>query len=525
MPKKFTEQEKAQARLLYLQGDRPEDIAEHIGCSARMVRNWAKKFGWDKELLNRKDNLTEIDTMLNRALKKAATPRNVKNIAMLVNARKTLTKFAPPPKPVVKPAILNAISQDILKKVLVPEYGLYEYQREFLQSICRFRKIIKARQIGFSYGCLALQALLGVTAGRNQLIVSASEKQALIVLGYVKEHMKKLEIFPTEKPTKTEIVFGGYSIIALPNNFRSLEGFNGDLIFDEFHLYHNQRRIWTSVVPSITAVGGSVTICGIPFLAGSFWWEIVEEYKGKWKQFELYKMTIHDAVKRGMVVPGGIDELRELYDSESWAMMFECQWSEDGKSLLGWDLLHEIATGSEVRIWDGQIYCGVDVGRTNDKTAVVNIGIIEDGTFRLLHYEAKKNMPFEQQRMWLEDIFRMYNIVRMNIDETGIGKHLAEQLTTAHPRNAYAKHFTRELKEILALNLLKLCEDKQLILPNDLELLSQLHAVKKKSTPSGQITYDAARDESGHADLFWAVALAVDGLSKKDSSGWEVAVW
>ena len=64
--------------------------------------------------------------MLNRALKKAPTPRDVKNIAMLANARKTLTKFAPPPKPVVKPAILNAISQNILKKVLVPEYGLYE---------------------------------------------------------------------------------------------------------------------------------------------------------------------------------------------------------------------------------------------------------------------------------------------------------------------------------------------------------------------------------------------------------------
>ena len=46
--------------------------------------------------------------------------------AMLANARKTLTKVAPPPKAVVKPAILNAISQDLLKKVLAPEYGLYE---------------------------------------------------------------------------------------------------------------------------------------------------------------------------------------------------------------------------------------------------------------------------------------------------------------------------------------------------------------------------------------------------------------
>ena len=59
-----------------------------------------------------------------------------------------------------------------------------------------------------------------------------------------------------------EIIFGKHSIRVLPNNFRSIQGFHGDFIFDEFHLYHS--RIWTSVVPSITAVGGSVTICGIP---------------------------------------------------------------------------------------------------------------------------------------------------------------------------------------------------------------------------------------------------------------------
>ena len=64
--------------------------------------------------------------MLSKALKKSPTAQNVRTIAMLANVRKRLTKVAPPPKAVVKPAILNAISQDILKKVLAPEYGLYE---------------------------------------------------------------------------------------------------------------------------------------------------------------------------------------------------------------------------------------------------------------------------------------------------------------------------------------------------------------------------------------------------------------
>ena len=44
-----------------------------------------------------------------------------------------------------------------------------------------------------------------------------------------------------------------------------------------------------------------------------------------------------------MIIPGGIDELRELYDSESWAMMFGCLNVNGLKMvLLNWDLLHEI---------------------------------------------------------------------------------------------------------------------------------------------------------------------------------------
>ena len=67
-------------------------------------------------------------------------------------------------------------------------------------------------------------------------------------------------------------------------------------------------------------------------------------------------------------------------------------------------------------------------------------------------------------------------------------------------------------KSRLALNLLKLAEDRKLILPNDPGVLAQMHSVQK--VISGQsIKYDADRDDDGHGDLFWAVALAADGRS------------
>lgn len=57
--------------------------------------------------------------------------------------------------------------------------------------------------------------------------------------------------------------------------------------------------------------------------------------------------------------------------------------------------------------------------------------------------------------------------------------------------------------------------------PNDPDVLARLHAVEKLVSGSA-IKYDAARDESGHGDLFRAVALAADGRagSGAGAGGW-----
>ena len=250
---------------------------------------------------------------------------------------------------------------------------------------------------------------------------------------------------------------------------------------------------------------------------------MVTQHKGKWKNWSRYKINIHDAIAQGMPLPDGVAELKTLFDSDSWAMLYECQWAEDGSALLGWDMLHKLATDNEIRIWADPVYCGVDVGRTNDRFAVANVGMV-GANYRLLHMDLEKNLPFSEMRHLLDDVFRKYPVKRMNIDSTGLGMQLAEEVVKEHSGIAVGKHFSRPLKEKLALNLLKLCEDEQLILPNDPALLAQLHSIKKKATATG-ITYDADRDSTGHADGFWALALAVEGLSKRYSSGWGVAVW
>jgi phage FluMu gp28-like protein/transposase-like protein len=521
--KRYSPEEKEQAKQAFLKGETPEEIAKWLGCSARIVRVWAKKMNWYDQLNKRRKIGDNLESQIALLLSKEDTSySNAKRIAMLTNALKRLRSIAPPPNKSQKPIVKQTMSAELLERMLAPDYGLYSYQKAFLKSEARFVKVLKARQTGYSYGCLAPKALLRAVAGRNQLIVSASEYQSRIVLGYIQTHMERLEIFADEITDKG-LVINGTSITALPANFRTIQGNPGDVILDEFAWLHRQKRVWSAIVPSITQVGGTVTVCSTPFVPGNLFWEIITEHKGKYTNFESHKLTIHDAIEQGMPIPGGLEELRSLFDSESWAMLYECQWAEDGSSLLSWDLLHDLASATETRFWDAPIYVGVDVGRTNDRFAVACVGKEEDG-FRLLHLELHKSLSFAKQRQVLESLFERYHVKRMGIDRTGLGMQLSEEVVNAHPGVAVGRYFSRGFKERLALNLLKLCEDKRLVLYNDPVLLTQLHAVKKKATATG-ISYDADRDETGHADGFWALALAVEGLSRSLEKSVVIEVW
>ena len=522
---RYTESQRNWAKDAYISGEIIDDIAKSIGCTDKTIRNWRNKEKWDNQLQENRLIHSQIKAQIKKlAATKVMTEAKAKRLAMLTNSLTRLQKLSPTASPIkaTKTKVRTKKSREILERFVSDDYGLYSYQKDFLMSSSRFMKILKARQIGYSYGCLAPRAILNAIEGRDQLIISASEDQAKQVLNYILIHLERLGIEPNKASDKT-VTIGKAVITALPNNFRTIQGRPGDVILDEFAWYQKPKRIWDALVPSITACGGSLVVCSTPFVPGNMFWELMTEYKGKYSNFESSSVNIHQAIEMGMPLPGGLDELRSLFDSDSWAMLYECQWADDGSALLSWDLLNEIATSSKTSHWDGQVYIGVDVGRKNDRFAIAIVGEPEKNHFRLLKLELYKNINFADQRQHLENIFNNFHVKRMIIDQTGIGMQLAEEIMTAHSDVTEGRWFTRKSKERMALGLLKLSEDKNLSIYNDSLLLAQLHAVKKKATATG-ITYDAERDSSGHGDGFWALALAVENLSRQITHGGEIEV-
>jgi len=514
-PAAFGDEHHAKARELYLLGDSAQSVADAIGCSRCTVQRWVKEGKWRDELSQRRNTIIQLDAEIARLAAKASRGNNPGKLNSLTKARSRVAKATPAPKP--RPTVQRAVHETTLKTVLDDAYGLFLYQKEFLLSEARYRCILKARQIGFSF-IMALACVLGAMAGRNQLVVSASRDQAQIVLAHARRHCERLNI-PLEEDTADLLRINGCEIRALAANFRTIQGYAGDLWLDEFAWHLKPDRIWNAVLPSITQVGGRVTVCSTPFLPGNLFWKIAENDHGRWGHFERQRITIHDAIAQGMPLPGGMEELRLNFTLDAWKMFFECEYADDGSALLPWEMLQALAVEDISLYRVGRVKAGLDVGRLHDRTAIVLSGEEMDqvsglysGRFALFHNEQHKGLPFDAQRTLVAGLDRRHDIIEWAVDKTGLGFNLAEDLQKDMGSRVRPVWFTAQLKEKLALNLLKLAEDKKLILPNDPDFLAALHSVKKIARQSG-VGYDAGRDGDGHGDLFWAAALANEGRS------------
>ena len=130
-----------------------------------------------------------------------------------------------------------------------------------------------------------------------------------------------------------------------------------------------------------------------------------------------------------------------------------------------------------------------------------------------------ENTPFAEQLQAARELLLLradvgtmhespFLIRRACIDATGIGAPLAEALEREFGPRVEPVVFTAAVKEDLAFRTKRRMEARLTLLPDTREVRRAFSAVKKFVTPSGNLRFDAARTDAGHADEFWAKALA-----------------
>jgi hypothetical protein len=194
-------------------------------------------------------------------------------------------------------------------------------------------------------------------------------------------------------------------------------------------------------------------------------------------------------------------------------------------------------------------FIGVDVGRNHDITV---ISVLEKSSdlFFVRVILRLRNVRLPQQQQFLEVACRSPRFAAAQIDMTGLGLGLFEythqrfgdrirglNFASSIPLHSFLNRpqFAQrtsfygapdsrrgwepkignvKVPELLALRLVDLYESRRIKHPIDTQLREDLRKPERITAADGRVSITASRDENGHADHFWSLALALDAAMR-----------
>ena len=421
---------------------------------------------------------------------------------------------------------------------------LEAYQVAFLNDRSRFRWVTKSRQVGFSF-LLSLEALARchLRESHTSVFVSFNLEEAKDRILLARQVFEELPLAYQKKlvvDSKTELAFessGAHRrlsrIISVPS--KAPRGKKGDIYLDELAHYLNDREVYRGSTALILRSNGQLTGCSTPLGRRGIFWEIAREEIRKYPHHTrqdvpwwLCRFFCTDTARAAIEAPDMPTEERverfgkpaivEQFDSldlDDFRQELECLFVDESYSFFPYDLILPNTTDDVVLADDftdvpapqGRIVAGFDVGRTRDRSELAVFEEVEGRfTCRLLRTYAEA--PFAEQDADLRRLLEVLPVARLSIDRSGIGMNLAENLARDFPQ-VVAENFTNEAKERWATDFKILLQRREVVLPRNRELVAQVHSIKKRVLGSGKVAFDAERTaRGGHADRFWAIALA-----------------
>ncbi len=433
------------------------------------------------------------------------------------------------------------------------------YQRRWLEDSSRLKIMEKARQVGVSwttaYNVVRQQALAKTPL--DAWISSRDEIQARLFLEDCRRFAEILNLASKEKgeaileeegrqSAYTLTLSNGRRIHSLSSNPDAQAGKRGTRILDEFALHPDPRQLYSIALPGLTW-GGRLEIISTHRGSQNFFFELIQEarHAGNPKGFSLHRVTLEDALNEGFLerlqlkLPeedprrfmdrgSYFDWIRKsCADEEIFRQEYMCEPADELSAFLSFDLISACEYPSqenwEINLSESshhqkEYYLGVDVGRDHDLSVFWLIEL-NNGLFFTRSLQCLQNSPFYEQAEVLDEYLKLSGLKRVCIDQTGIGRQLAEEAIRRYgPYRVEGLSFTASLKESLAYPVRVAFESKNLRIPSSNVLRADLRSIKKEVTSAGHLRFFAERSKAGHADRFWALALALHAAGQKNKS-------
>lgn len=423
---------------------------------------------------------------------------------------------------------LLKIANTIFKKKY--KQPMYEYQEDIFNTRNVNRVINKSRQVGIS-NILSCQHLLdSIFNDTTEVVVSPSQRQSKHLLEYAYEFLNILRddfTIPTIEETKTSIIFsGGGQFHSFPNSPSTIRGIRAHHItFDEYAHFTcgTDKEMQDAILPSMSR-GGSVTYNSTPFGDMNIYcklWKDKEKYDFKrilvnWRQCPDMTEEKIAQIHKEIGEDAFLQEYENKFLSDMEGQEFPLKLIE---GCIDYDL--EFNSDPALSFNKASSYVGgVDIGRKHDLTALITLEK-KEGKYYANYKRTMKDAEYDEQKNFMRYILNNARFDNFWVDASGIGNDIAETLRKEFRVSSLI--FNNENKQELVTNLKNMMQQGKIKFPNDTQLINSIRAIQRQYTANNFIRFDAPRDiETGHADLFFALALAVYKQNKTNRGGFKL---
>ncbi|MBS0599589.1 MAG: terminase family protein [Proteobacteria bacterium] len=427
-----------------------------------------------------------------------------------------------------------------------PQATFLPFQTRWINDHSRLKLAQKPRQVGWSwsaaYAAVRRTAMKG--AKYDQWVSSRDETQARLFIEDCKLWADVLQLGAgdfgeevldgSDKQTAYALRFANdRRIHSMSSNPDAQAGKRGGRILDEFALHKDPRKLWAIAYPGITW-GGQLEVFSTHRGSHNFFNQLIREIRegGNPKGISLHTVTLEDALAQGLLyklqqkLPA--DDARQemdedayfqfirsgCVDEESFQQEYMCKPADDDAAFLEYDLIAACeydALADWQAIEGRELYVGVDIGRKRDLTVIWVVERLGDVLYTR-EVIALRNMPKPEQEAILWPWIARAR--RTCIDGTGLGIGWVDDAVRRFGESRVEGiTFTAKAKEALAYPVRGAMQDRKLRIPYSPAIRADLRSVSKQTSVGGNIRFTAERTSDGHADHFWALALAVQAGS------------
>lgn len=429
-----------------------------------------------------------------------------------------------------------------------PVVPMTPFQKAWIADKSRYKLAVKSRRVGFTFGTTFEIALDCVKIPYSRwLIISRTQDTAKEAARDCAKHLEAMKYIEKDQQEKivteqgTQLFFDGLEIhkfvISLPNGSEIIamtshpdaaRGFGGHVFIDEFGFHRDSYELWKGA-SAATMRGHRLIVVSTPHYQQGKYFELARtahmvdgrppasRKQGIWS---CHWVDIHLAAPqlREIGVPLDLNEQRELAGEEAWEQEYCCAFLSASEQWIPLELIAAARSPLATKEWDpnrpveGLLYLGADIGQHDLFALFVNekIGDVsfERGLITL------RGAEFEEMERQIGGVASHPRFHRGCVDVGGMGGPVVERLKKKFGSKIEGIKFTLQSKEDMAVLTRKRYEERLIkIDPNDQRFENSVSAIKRQTTPSGNIRFDAARTEKGHADeaiAQWLAEFAAD---------------